>query len=96
MTAAVVTARQQRRQLLAVAGLACFARGVKIRAERAAWLTMGVGVVGWAFGNVCSRQARAPKTTAPKGAVATPEEKVYDPSSDVIDRITGSAAPAPK
>src|SRR6185295_16781790 len=33
-------------------GLLCLARGVKVRAERTAWLTMGVGVVGWALGNV--------------------------------------------
>src|SRR4051812_47127819 len=38
--------------VLVGSGLACLARGVKVRAERAAWLTMGVGVVGWALGNV--------------------------------------------
>jgi diguanylate cyclase (GGDEF)-like protein len=38
--------------VLVGSGLACVARGVMIRAERAAWLTMGAGVVGWAFGNV--------------------------------------------
>jgi GGDEF domain-containing protein len=38
--------------VLVGSGLACLARGVKIRAERAAWLTMGVAVVGWALGNV--------------------------------------------
>jgi two-component system cell cycle response regulator len=38
--------------VLVASGLACLARGVKIRAERTAWLTIGVAVVGWAFGNV--------------------------------------------
>jgi diguanylate cyclase (GGDEF)-like protein len=38
--------------VLVGSGLACLARGVKIRAERAAWLTIGVAVVGWALGNV--------------------------------------------
>ena len=38
--------------VLVGSGLACLARGVKVREERAAWLTMGVGVVGWALGNV--------------------------------------------
>jgi two-component system cell cycle response regulator len=38
--------------VLVGSGLACVARGVMIRAERTAWLTMGAGVVGWAFGNV--------------------------------------------
>jgi two-component system cell cycle response regulator len=38
--------------VLVGSGLLCVGRGVKVRAERAAWLTMGVGVVGWAFGNV--------------------------------------------
>jgi two-component system cell cycle response regulator len=38
--------------VLVGSGLACFVRGLKIRAERTAWLTMGVGVVGWALGNV--------------------------------------------
>ena len=38
--------------VLVGSGLACLARGIKVREERAAWLTMGVGVVGWALGNV--------------------------------------------
>src|SRR4051794_40346385 len=38
--------------VLVGSGLACLLRGITIRAERAAWLTMGVGVVGWAVGNV--------------------------------------------
>ena len=38
--------------VLVGSGLACVARGLKVRAERAAWLTMGAGVVGWALGNV--------------------------------------------
>jgi len=38
--------------VLVGSGLACLARGVKVREERTAWLTMGVGVVGWALGNV--------------------------------------------
>ena len=38
--------------VLVGSGLACLARGVKVREERSAWLTMGVGVVGWALGNV--------------------------------------------
>jgi diguanylate cyclase (GGDEF)-like protein len=38
--------------VLVGSGLACFARGLKVRTERAAWLTMGAGVVGWALGNV--------------------------------------------
>src|SRR4051812_6287820 len=38
--------------VLVSSGLACLARGITIRAERAAWLTMGVAVVGWALGNV--------------------------------------------
>src|SRR3954465_4312184 len=38
--------------VLVGSGLACLARGVRVRAERAAWLTMGGGVVGWAIGNV--------------------------------------------
>jgi diguanylate cyclase (GGDEF)-like protein len=38
--------------VLVGSGLACLARGIKVRDERAAWLTMGVGVVGWALGNV--------------------------------------------
>jgi two-component system cell cycle response regulator len=38
--------------VLVGSGLLCLWRGVKVRAERTAWLTMGVGVVGWAFGNV--------------------------------------------
>jgi diguanylate cyclase (GGDEF)-like protein len=38
--------------VLVGSGLACLARGVRVREERAAWLTMGVGVVGWALGNV--------------------------------------------
>jgi two-component system cell cycle response regulator len=38
--------------VLVGSGLACVARGLKVRAERTAWLTMGAGVVGWALGNV--------------------------------------------
>ncbi|MEA2385743.1 MAG: hypothetical protein QOH72_5714 [Solirubrobacteraceae bacterium] len=38
--------------VLVGSGLACLARGVTIRAERTAWLTIGVAVVGWALGNV--------------------------------------------
>jgi two-component system, cell cycle response regulator len=38
--------------VLVGSGVACVARGVTVRAERAAWLTMGAGVVGWALGNV--------------------------------------------
>jgi two-component system cell cycle response regulator len=38
--------------VLVGSGLLCLWRGVKVRAERTAWLTMGVGVVGWALGNV--------------------------------------------
>jgi two-component system cell cycle response regulator len=38
--------------VLVGSGLACLVRGLTVRAERAAWLTMGVGVVGWALGNV--------------------------------------------
>src|SRR3954467_1277032 len=38
--------------VLVGSGLACVARGITTRAERAAWLTMGVAVVGWALGNV--------------------------------------------
>jgi two-component system cell cycle response regulator len=38
--------------VLVSSGLLCLARGVTVRAERMAWLTMGVGVVGWAVGNV--------------------------------------------
>jgi len=38
--------------VLVGSGLACLVRGIKVRDERAAWLTMGVGVVGWALGNV--------------------------------------------
>ncbi|MEA2322009.1 MAG: hypothetical protein QOD81_1859 [Solirubrobacteraceae bacterium] len=33
-------------------GLLCLARGAVIARERVAWLTMAVGVIGWAFGNV--------------------------------------------
>jgi two-component system cell cycle response regulator len=33
-------------------GLLCLARGVLVTRERVAWLTMAVGVIGWAFGNV--------------------------------------------
>jgi diguanylate cyclase (GGDEF)-like protein len=33
-------------------GLLCLARGVLVARERVAWLTMAVGVIGWAFGNV--------------------------------------------
>src|SRR3954453_4304208 len=38
--------------VLVGSGVACLMRGITIRAERAAWLTMGVAVVGWAIGNV--------------------------------------------
>jgi diguanylate cyclase (GGDEF)-like protein len=38
--------------VLVASGVLCLARGVRVRDERAAWLTMGVGVVGWALGNV--------------------------------------------
>src|SRR5919199_1478846 len=38
--------------VLVGSGAICLLRGAKVRAERAAWLTMGVGVVGWAVGNV--------------------------------------------
>ena len=38
--------------VLVGSGLGCLARGITVREERAAWLTMGVGVVGWALGNV--------------------------------------------
>src|SRR5215211_6444996 len=38
--------------VLVGSGLLCLARGVLVRRERAAWLTAGVGVVGWAVGNV--------------------------------------------
>jgi two-component system, cell cycle response regulator len=38
--------------VLVGSGLACLTRGITTRAERAAWLTMGVAVVGWALGNV--------------------------------------------
>jgi two-component system, cell cycle response regulator len=38
--------------VLVGSGLACLARGAAVRSERAAWLTMGVGVLGWALGNV--------------------------------------------
>jgi two-component system cell cycle response regulator len=38
--------------VLVGSGVACLLRGVLIRAERGAWLTMGAGVVGWAIGNV--------------------------------------------
>jgi two-component system, cell cycle response regulator len=38
--------------VLVGSGLACLARGAVVRAERTAWLLMGVGVVGWALGNV--------------------------------------------
>src|SRR4051794_11280988 len=38
--------------VLVGSGVICLLRGATVRAERAAWLTMGVGVVGWAIGNV--------------------------------------------
>jgi two-component system cell cycle response regulator len=38
--------------VLVGSGAICLLRGAKVRAERAAWITMGVGVVGWALGNV--------------------------------------------
>jgi two-component system, cell cycle response regulator len=38
--------------VLVGSGALCLARAVFVRAERAAWLTAGVGVVGWAVGNV--------------------------------------------
>jgi len=38
--------------VLVGSGLICLARGVLVRRERAAWLTVAVGVVGWAVGNV--------------------------------------------
>src|SRR4051794_3442905 len=38
--------------VLVGSGLICLLRGATIRTERAAWLTMGVGVIGWAIGNV--------------------------------------------
>ncbi len=38
--------------VLVASGLLCLARGVVVRAERTAWLVMGIGVVGWALGNV--------------------------------------------
>jgi two-component system cell cycle response regulator len=38
--------------VLVSSGVICLLRGATVRAERAAWLTMGVGVVGWAIGNV--------------------------------------------
>jgi diguanylate cyclase (GGDEF)-like protein len=38
--------------VLVGSGVICLLRGVWVRAERAAWITMGVGVVGWAMGNV--------------------------------------------
>src|SRR5215213_1066863 len=38
--------------VLVGSGALCLARGALVRAERGAWLTAGVGVVGWAMGNV--------------------------------------------
>src|SRR3954466_9765140 len=38
--------------VLVGSGVICLLRGATVRAERAAWLTMGVGVVGWAICNV--------------------------------------------
>ncbi len=38
--------------VLVGAGLICLARGVRVPGERAAWLTIGAAVVGWALGNV--------------------------------------------
>jgi two-component system, cell cycle response regulator len=38
--------------VLVGSGVLCLTRGALVRAERAAWLTAGVGVVGWAVGNV--------------------------------------------
>ncbi|HEX2105807.1 MAG TPA: HD domain-containing phosphohydrolase [Solirubrobacteraceae bacterium] len=38
--------------VLVGSGLLCLARGTLVRRERAAWLTTGVGVLGWAVGNV--------------------------------------------
>jgi diguanylate cyclase (GGDEF)-like protein len=38
--------------VLVGSGLLCLARGALVRQERAAWIVAGVGVVGWALGNV--------------------------------------------
>jgi two-component system cell cycle response regulator len=38
--------------VLVGSGAACLVRGIRVRRERAAWLTMGAGVIGWAVGNV--------------------------------------------
>src|SRR3954466_8584310 len=38
--------------VLVGSGVICLLRGATIRTERTAWLTMGVGVIGWAIGNV--------------------------------------------
>jgi two-component system cell cycle response regulator len=38
--------------VLVGAGLTCMARGARVPGERAAWLTIGAAVVGWALGNV--------------------------------------------
>ena len=38
--------------VLVGSGVLCLVRAAKVRAERAAWVTMGAAVVGWALGNV--------------------------------------------
>ncbi len=38
--------------VLVGSGLICLGRGLRVSRERAAWLTIGVAVVGWAMGNV--------------------------------------------
>ncbi|MEA2289507.1 MAG: hypothetical protein QOD55_1504 [Solirubrobacteraceae bacterium] len=38
--------------VLVGSGLLCLARGLRVARERVAWLTMAVGVIGWALGNV--------------------------------------------
>jgi two-component system, cell cycle response regulator len=38
--------------VLVGSGLLCLARALLVRHERGAWLTAGIGVVGWAVGNV--------------------------------------------
>ena len=38
--------------VLVGSGLVCLVRAARVREERAAWVVMGVGVIGWALGNV--------------------------------------------
>jgi two-component system cell cycle response regulator len=56
--------------VLALAAIACLARGVLVRAERAAWLLIGGGLLSWTVGDVYWTLALADRDPIPYPSVA--------------------------